>query len=112
MLARECPNLLAELFEEIALPDFSHDLRQFETFRTAYRLMRTPRLGQVRAKDIRKSLEICSPVFGASTFKVMDFNLDIELMDITPPTQEMKAVRKGNLTWRRGASFGNPKCIP
>lgn len=50
---------------------------------------------------------------GAIIFsEVMDFNLDIELMDITPPTQEMKAVRKGNLTWRRGASFGNPKCIP
>lgn len=125
MLARECPNLLAEFFEEHATPDFSHELKHFQTFRTAYRLMRTS-ASQVfsQAKEIKKSMRVCSPMFGVSAVPV-DRDLlvsDLELIvsdeklvtleAITPPTKEMKAMRLGNLTWRKGASTGNAIRLP
>ena len=83
MLARECPNLLAEFFEEHATPDFSHELKHFQTFRTAYRLMRTS-ASQVfsQAKEIKKSMRVCSPMFGVSAVP-MDLDLlvsDLELI--------------------------------
>ncbi|CAE7446369.1 cmdD, partial [Symbiodinium pilosum] len=122
MLARECPALLAELFEEYSLPDFTHELRHFETFRTAYRLMRTRKQqhgSTMKAREIRKSMRVCSPTLGASKVPVdfelntadLDFNLEL-LDDITPPTKEVKVMRVGNLTWRKGAATGNPTRLP
>ena len=105
MLARECPNLLAEFFEEYATPDFTHELKHFQTFRTAYRLMRSSSFSG-HAKEIKKSmraLRVCSPTNGASALPMDLENLedlelvvsDLELLveAITPPTKEMKAMR-------------------
>ncbi|CAE7622452.1 cmdD, partial [Symbiodinium sp. CCMP2456] len=122
MLARECPSLLAELFEQYSLPDFTHELRHFETFRTAYRLMRTRSQqhgSSQKARDIRKSMRVCSPTLGATKVPLdfelnvaeLDFNLEL-LDDITPPTKEVKVMRVGNLTWRKGAAMGNPTRLP
>lgn len=122
MLARECPSLLAELFEQYSLPDFTHELRHFETFRTAYRLMRTRSQqhgSSQKARDIRKSMRVCSPTLGATKVP-LDFELNVAeldvnwalLDDITPPTKEVKVMRVGNLTWRKGAAMGNPTRLP
>lgn len=124
MLARECPNLLAEFFEEYATPDFTHELKHFQTFRTAYRLMRSSSFSG-HAKEIKKSmraLRVCSPTNGASALPMDLENLedlelvvsDLELLveAITPPTKEMKAMRLGNLTWRKGKSTGNAVRLP
>lgn len=122
MLARECPSLLAELFEQYSLPDFTHELRHFETFRTAYRLMRTRSQqhgSSQKARDIRKSMRVCSPTLGATKvpldfeLNVAELDLKLELLDdITPPTKEVKVMRVGNLTWRKGAAMGNPTRLP
>mmetsp|Transcript_49844 Transcript_49844/g.116280 ORF Transcript_49844/g.116280 Transcript_49844/m.116280 type:complete len:1480 (-) Transcript_49844:74-4513(-) len=120
MLARECPHLLAEMFMEYSLPDFTHELRHFETFRAAYRLMRM-QAAEGKTREIRKSMRVCSPTIGASKvpqdleFAIGCENLNLELLEtetITPPTKEVKAMRVGNLTWRRGASAGNPTRLP
>ncbi|CAE7254809.1 cmdD [Symbiodinium sp. CCMP2592] len=118
MLARECPSLLAELFEQYSLPDFTHELRHFETFRTAYRLMRTRSQqhgSSQKARDIRKSMRVCSPTLGATKvpldveLNVAELDLNWELLDdITPPTKEVKVMRVGNLTWRKGEFGSSP----
>lgn len=127
LLARECPNLLAELFEEYSLPDFTHELRHFETFRAAYRLMRSgsttkraPSARRIRGasqKEIRKSMRVCSPTLGAAhvpkDFDLGCMEVDLVGLDaIMPPTKEVKLMRVGNLTWRKGASTGNATRLP
>lgn len=83
MLARECPNLLAEFFEEYATPDFTHELKHFQTFRTAYRLMRTSHTSHTHdsghAKEIKKSMRVCSPHIGASA---VPMDLDLVVSDL------------------------------
>lgn len=82
MLARECPNLLAEFFEEYATPDFTHELKHFQTFRTAYRLMRTSHTSHTdsgHAKEIKKSMRVCSPHIGVSA---VPMDLDLVVSDL------------------------------
>lgn len=69
-----------------------------------------------------RALRVCSPTMGASALPrdledLEDLELvvsDLELLveAITPPTKEMKAMRLGNLTWRKGKSTGNAIRLP
>lgn len=64
-------------------------------------------------------MRVCSPTLGICNvpqdveLRMCDLDLKLDLLEaITPPTKEVKLMRVGNLTWRKGASTGNSTRLP
>jgi len=124
MVAHECPVQVAQFVFQASLPDFSSELRAYEKFRAAYRVLRSNKLSKKDAVPspllAAKAVPCVSPTLGAQPVpedvseKVLDFSmLDLIMAPaMTPPTKQIKIMRAGNMEWRKGSHKGNPVKLP
>jgi surfactin synthase thioesterase subunit len=122
MLARECPRSVAMCLDNMAWPDFSHELQAYNSFFASYRLMRTfsgmpststaggsPLRRQMSSSDIVSS----TPKDDPEKLKTLeDLLMRVLPESITPQTMQVKIMRAGNAKWRQGCAEGNPMRNP
>lgn len=116
MLARECPRSVAMCLDNLAWPDFTHELLAYKGYLTSYRLMRTA--GIAPATGIKRQLS-SSDIFSSVPQEDPDKENKLEtyLMkflpeSITPQSPQVKIMRVGNAKWRQGCAAGNPMRNP
>lgn len=127
MVAHECPSQVAQFIFQASLPDFSSELRAYDKFRAAYRVLRSGKLSNLsKKKDAVPSPRLAaqtlpvSPTLGAQPVpedlgaQVLDFSmLDLIMAPaMTPPTKQVKIMRAGNMQWRKGGHKGNVVKLP
>jgi surfactin synthase thioesterase subunit len=115
MLARECPRSVAMYLDNLAWPDFTHELLPFKTFLASYRRMRTTGIAPTTGARQRLSSSDMSSSFPKDDpdkeHKLENYLIKLP-KGITPQTTQVKIMRVGNAKWRQGCADGNPMRNP